>query len=60
MVFGPELITIRIMDDLKVLDRGLRYSSMEVENVTLRIVIPRRRLVVKFYEIVHVFTPPTF
>ena len=32
------------MDDLKVLDAGLRHPTVEVQHVALRVVAPNRRL----------------
>lgn len=53
-------ITIRVVDDLKILDRCLCDSTMEIKNIALCIVIPCRGFIVQFYQVVHVFTPPTF
>lgn len=36
------------MDDLKILDGGLSDSAVEVEHIGLRVIVPHRRLVVKF------------
>lgn len=36
------------MDDLEILDRGLSDPAVEVKHVGLRVVVPHRRLVVKF------------
>lgn len=41
-------LTVIVVDDLEILDRGLSDPAVEVEHVGLRIVVPHRRLVVKF------------
>lgn len=46
------------MNDLKILDRGLSDSAVEVEHVRLRVVVPHRRLVVQFNHTLCVFILP--
>lgn len=41
-------LTVIVVDDLEILDRGLSDPAVKVEHVGLRIVVPHRRLVVKF------------
>ena len=36
------------MNDLEILDGGLSDSAVEVEHIGLRVIVPHRRLVVKF------------
>lgn len=41
-------LTVIVVDDLEILDRSLSDPAMEVKHVGLRVVVPHRRLVVKF------------
>lgn len=42
------VLTVIVVNDLEILDGGLSDSAVEVEHIGLCIVIPHRRLVVKF------------
>lgn len=46
-ILGQVELTIIVVDDLEVLDRGLGDAAMEVENVGLCVVVPYRCLVVQ-------------
>ena len=39
------VLNIRVMDNLEVLDRGLGHAAVKVEDITLGLVIPHRSLV---------------
>lgn len=52
-------LTVVVMDDLKVLDRGLRDPAMEVENVGLGVVVPHRGLIVELNHTLCVFVLPS-
>ncbi len=54
---GMEL-TVIVVNDLEILDRGLSDSAVEVKNVGLCVVVPHRRLVVKFNHAFRVFVLP--
>lgn len=45
-------LTVIVVHDLEVLDRGLGDTAVEVEHVGLRVVVPHRRLVVQLDEVV--------
>ena len=39
-----DVVDVVVVDDLKVLDAGLRHPTVEVQHVALRVVAPNRRL----------------
>ena len=39
-----DVVDVVVVDDLKVLDAGLRHPTVEVEHVALSVVAPHRRL----------------
>ena len=39
-----DVVDVVVVDDLKVLDAGLRHTTVEVQHVALRVVAPHRRL----------------
>jgi len=41
-------LTVVVVNNLKILDRSLRDSAVEVEHIGLSVIIPYRCLVVKF------------
>lgn len=46
-------LTVFAVDNLKVLDRGLRDSSIKVEHIRRSVVVPDWSLVVQLYQVVH-------
>ena len=50
------IIRLILMNDLKILNRGLSDPAVEIENVALRILVPHRRLILQSSNIVEVFT----
>lgn len=54
-----EALTVVVVDDLEILDRGLSDSAVEVEHVGLRVVVPHGRLVVKFNHALCVLVLPS-
>ena len=50
-----DVVDVVVVDDLKVLDAGLRHAPVEVEHVALSVVAPHGRLQ-KWSEILNSFT----
>ena len=52
MIRINEDVTIIVVDQLEILDRGLCNAAVEIEHVRLSLVIPDRRFVVQFQQVV--------
>lgn len=48
------IFRIRIVDQLKVFHRRLCDTTMEIQHIRLRIVVPHGRFIVQFHHIVHI------
>lgn len=51
-------LTVIVMNNLKILNRSLSDSAVEVEHVGLCVIVPHRRLVVKFNHALRVLVLP--
>ena len=49
-----DVVDVVVVDDLKVLDAGLRHPTVEVEHVALSVVAPHGRLVLECDDALHV------
>lgn len=52
-------LTVVVMNDLKVFDRRLCDSAMEVEHIRLSVIVPHRCLVVQLYHALCAFVLPS-
>ena len=55
---NTKVLTVLFVDNLKILHGGLSDSSVEVQDVTLRFVVPDWRFVPQLHQLVHVVRLP--
>jgi hypothetical protein len=53
-------LTVTVMHNLEIFDRGLCHPAMKVEHIALAVVIPHRCLVMQLYQGVHAPCFPAF
>lgn len=54
------MLTVTVMNDLKIFDRRLSDSTVKIQHVRLTVIVPCRSFIVQLYHIIHSFSTPTF